>query len=129
MSNYRYVNLPDEINLGNPAKNDFYRRAVVIQPGVPGTKPFVPIPGTRVMWGVTALNDAPNGNNGTRFLEFLLGQEGQDALLANGPTPISPAVVSHRDYRKLPQSLQALVKKAHVFSAEHTRGSEAHDEK
>ena len=114
--NYRYVNLPDEINLGDPEKNDLYRRAVVVQPGVPGTKPFVKIPGTRVIWGATALNDAPNGNNGIQFLEFLLGQVGKDALLANGPTPISPAVVSPRDYRRLPPSLQALVRKAHVFS-------------
>ena len=43
---YRYVNLPDEINLGDPEKNDLYRRAVVVQPGVPGTTPFVKIPGT-----------------------------------------------------------------------------------
>jgi len=84
----------------------------------------VKIPGTRVIWGATALNDAPSGDNGIQFLEFLLGQVGRDALLANGPTPISPAIVSHRDYRKLPPSLQALVRKAHVFSAGHQ-----HDDK
>ena len=75
--NYRYVNLPDEINLGDPEKNDLYRRAAVVQPGVPGTTPFVKIPGTRVMWGATALNDAPNGDNGLQFLEFLLGPVGR----------------------------------------------------
>jgi hypothetical protein len=122
------VHLPDEINLGNPEKNEFYRRAVVVQPGVPGTKPFVPIPGTRVIWGATALHDAPNGANGIQFLEFLLGQVGTAALLVNGPTPISPAVVSHRDYHKLPPSLQALVRKAPVFSPGHKRGGEPHDE-
>src|SRR5262245_53363672 len=88
-SQYRYVHLPDEINLGNSEKNAFYRRAVVVQPGVPGTKPFVPIPGTRVIWGATALPAAPNGDNGIQFLAFLLGQVGTAALLANGPTPIS----------------------------------------
>lgn len=127
--NYRYVNLRDEINLGDPEKNDLYRRAVIAQPGVPGTKPFVKIPGTRVIWGATALNDAPSGDNGIQFLEFLLGQVGKDALLANGPTPISPAVVSHRDYRKLPPSLQALVRKGHVFSPGHKRGRDSHDDK
>jgi ABC-type molybdate transport system substrate-binding protein len=126
---YRYVNLPNEINLGDPEKNDLYRRAVVVQPGVPGTKPFVKIPGTRVIWGATALNDAPSGDNGVHFLEFLLGQVGKDALLANGPTPISPAVVSHRDYPKLPPSLQALVRKAHVFSPGHGDGRDPHDDK
>ncbi|MGH8533530.1 MAG: hypothetical protein ACREV1_12585 [Gammaproteobacteria bacterium] len=31
--------------LGGPEKNYLYRRAVVAQRGVPGTKPFVKIPG------------------------------------------------------------------------------------
>ena len=124
---YWYVHLSDDINLGNPEKNEFYRHAVVVQPGVPGTKPFVPIPGTRVIWGATALPDAPNGDNGIQFLEFLLGQVGTAALLANGPAPISPAVVSHRDYHKLPPSLQALVRQAPVFSPSHQRGGEPHD--
>jgi hypothetical protein len=122
------VHLPDEINLGNPEKNEFYRRAVVVQPGASGTKPFVQIPGTRAIWGATALHNAPNGANGIKFLEFLLGQLGTAALLVHGPTPISPAVVSHRDYHKLPPSLQALVRKAPVFSPGHKRGGEPHDE-
>ena len=125
---YRYVHLPDAVNLGDPAKNAFYRRAAVVQPGVPGTPPFVKSPGTQVIWGVTALNEAPNGDNGIRFLEFLLGQVGTAALLANGPTPISPAIVSHRDYQKLPPSLQALVRKAPVFSPGPKRGGEPHDD-
>ncbi|MGH8488316.1 MAG: hypothetical protein ACREXS_05475 [Gammaproteobacteria bacterium] len=43
---------------------------MVAQPGVPGTKPFVKIPGTRLIWGATALNDALNGDNGIQFLEL-----------------------------------------------------------
>jgi ABC-type molybdate transport system substrate-binding protein len=127
--NYRYVHLPNEVNLGDPEKHEFYKRAVVVQPGVPGTKPFVQIPGTRVRWGATVLHDAPHAANGIQFLAFLLGQVGQDALLANGPTPISPAVVSRRDYPKLPAVLQALVRTAPVFSPGHARGKDAHDDK
>ena len=81
-----------------------------------------------MIWGATALHDAPNGANGIQFLEFLLGQVGTAALLVHGPTPISPAVVSHRDYHKLPPSLQALIRKAPVFSPGHKRGGEPHDE-
>ena len=77
----------------------------------------------------SALNDAPNGDNGIQFLEFLLGPVGKDALLANGPTPISPAVVSHRDYPKLPSSLQALVRQAHVFSPGHEMEGDPHNDK
>jgi ABC-type molybdate transport system substrate-binding protein len=126
--NYRYVNLPDEINLGAPEQNDLYRRAVVVQPGVPGTTPFVKIPGTRVIWGATVLHDAPHSANGIQFLAFLLGQMGTDALRTNGPTPISPAVVSPGDYPKLPASLQALVRQAPVFSPGHESGADVHED-
>jgi hypothetical protein len=67
-------------------------------------------------------------DNGVQFLEFLLGQVGKDALLANGPTPISPAIVSPSDYHKLPPSLQVLVRKAPVFSPGPKRGGGPHDD-
>ena len=35
---YRYAYLPDDVDLSNPTKNDFYKQAVVLSPGlgVPG---------------------------------------------------------------------------------------------
>jgi molybdate/tungstate transport system substrate-binding protein len=105
---YRYVNLPDEINLGNSARNWYYRHAVIVVPDLFGTS-FVPIPASRVIWGVTVLRQAPNKDNAVMFLQYLLGSVGQAALTANGPDPIIPAVVSRRDYKRLPTLLQSLV--------------------
>jgi molybdate/tungstate transport system substrate-binding protein len=121
---YRYVNLPDDINLGNSEKNDFYRRSVIVVPGlrVPRADPLVKIPGARLMWGATVLETAPNEANAIRFLEFLLGPTGEAALNATGPAPINPALVSNRDYGKLPHSLRPLVKRGDVF--EGGRGDE-----
>jgi len=109
---YRYVYLPDSVDLSNSAKNGYYSQAVIVVPGLglPGTAQSVTIPATRVAWGVTILNKTPNRENAIKFLQILLGSTGKDALAANGPTPITPASVSAKDYRKLPASLQPLVK-------------------
>jgi molybdate/tungstate transport system substrate-binding protein len=110
---FRYVNLPDDINLSDPERNALYAQAVVVLPGL-GTEQSaqnISVPGTRVAWGITLLKNAPNRENATRFLEFLLSPAGASALKANGPAPLSPALVSAEDFGKLPQSLRALVKK------------------
>jgi molybdate/tungstate transport system substrate-binding protein len=109
--NYRYVNLPDDINLGNSAKNYYYRQAVIVEPDLFGTG-FVPLPASRVVWGVTVLKNAPNPDNAIKFLQFLLDPKngtGQTNLQTDGPAPIAPAEVSRDDYRKLPDVLKPLV--------------------
>lgn len=105
---YRYVNLPDEINLGSDAKNRYYQHAVIVVPDLFGTG-LVPLPASRVIFGATVLKNAPNKDNAVKFLQFLLGPDGQVFLTTYGPDPISPAVVSHEDYRKLPKALRSLV--------------------
>jgi molybdate/tungstate transport system substrate-binding protein len=111
---YRYVDLPDEINLSDPSKDRFYREnAVVAIPGLGTARSprTVVIPATHVAWGITLLKDAPNRENAIRFLELLLGPAGVASLTENGPAPISPAVVSPESFARLPRSLQPLVKK------------------
>jgi molybdate/tungstate transport system substrate-binding protein len=105
---YRYVNLPDKISLGNTADNDYYARAVIVAPGLYGTG-FVPLPASRVTWGVTIMKNAPDQANAVLFLQYLLGSDGQGYFAADGPTPITPAEVTQEDYRKLPASLKSLV--------------------
>ncbi len=108
----RYVNLPDEINMSDPAKNAYYRQhAVVVLPGLGTARSaqFVPVPGTRVAWGITLLKDAPNRNNAVKFLQMLLSPAGTALLKNNGPAPIAPALVSPADFRTLPNELKPLV--------------------
>jgi len=110
---YRYAYLPDDIDLSNPAKNDFYKQAVVKMPGlgVPGSEGWVDVQATRTAWGLTVLQSAPNRENAIRFLQLLLapGEIGQTTLHQVGPSPVSPAVVSPSDMDHVPAELQNLV--------------------
>ena len=109
---YRYVHLPDDINLSNPAKAAYYRQAVVNVAGLTATDPAVPIEGTRVTWGLTVLKSAPHPDAALSFLQFMFSPQGIALQKAVGPDPIGltgPAVVSLDDYLKLPSSLQPLV--------------------
>jgi molybdate/tungstate transport system substrate-binding protein len=112
---FQYVDLPDEINLSDPAKDAYYRQnAVVVIPGLGTSRSArtVAIPATHVAWGITLLKDAPNRANAIKFLQLLLGATGTASLSANGPTPFSPARVSPADFHKLPESLRQFVKAA-----------------
>jgi molybdate/tungstate transport system substrate-binding protein len=112
---YRYIDLPDEINMSDPSKDAFYRQnAVVAIPGLgtPQSNRTVQIPGTHVAWGITILKAAPNRENALKFVQMVLSPTGTELLKANGPDPISPALVSASDYRKVPQTLQPFVMKA-----------------
>src|SRR5262249_3192323 len=91
---YRYVDLPSEINLSDPAKGAFYRKdAVVVVPGLgtPESARTIPVPGTHVAWGITLLKNAPNKENAIKFLQLLLGSAGTESLNVNGPAPMVPA--------------------------------------
>lgn len=110
---YRYVDLPAEINLSDPARNAYYtKNAVVVLPGLesPGSVQTVPVHAASVAWGIALLRDAPDRDNGIKFLQMLLGPAGTAALKEHGPVPISPAQVTPEDFRKLPAPLRSLVK-------------------
>jgi len=111
-ANYRFVKLPDDIGLSDPAENRHYEHASIIIPGVrlPFTEPVVRIPGTRVVWGLTVMNKAPNRANAIKFFQLLFGSQGVALQTASGPAPISPPIVSHRDFRHLPKALQSIVR-------------------
>ncbi len=113
-SDYRYVDLPDEINMSDPAKDNYYREhAVVVLPGLGTSRSTktIPVHGSHVAWGITLMKDAPNKENAIKFLELLLSPAGTASLEKNGPAPISPAMVSEADFRKLPDALRSRVKK------------------
>ena len=111
---YRYEDLPDEINMSDPAKDGYYKQnAVVVLPGLGTARSArtIPVPGTHVAWGIALMNNGPNKENAVKFLQMLLSPVGTAALKENGPAPISPALVTPADFNKLPESLRALVKK------------------
>ena len=110
---YRYVDLPAEIDLSDPAMNAYYaKNAVIVLPGLelPGSVQIVPVHAVSVAWGITILREAPDRDNAVKFLEMLFGPAGAAALNENGPAPISPAQVSPEDFPKIPAALRSLVK-------------------
>jgi molybdate/tungstate transport system substrate-binding protein len=109
---YRYVDLPNEINLADSAKDAYYRQhAVVVVPGLGTSRSArtIPVPAVHVAWGITLMNAAPNKENAIKFLQLLLSPTGTALLYKYGPSPIAPAVVSPEDFHKLPESLHPLV--------------------
>jgi molybdate/tungstate transport system substrate-binding protein len=110
---YRYVDLPDEINMSDPAMDAYYKQnAIVVMPGLgtPRSARTIAVPGNHVAWGIALMNDAPNKENAVKFLQMLLSPAGTASLNENGPAPITPALVSTADFHKLPESLRPLVK-------------------
>jgi molybdate/tungstate transport system substrate-binding protein len=110
---YRYMELPDELNLSDFSKDAYYEHhAIVVLPGLGTAKSArtIAVPGTHLAWGITLMTGAPNKENAIKFLELLLGPTGTALLKENGPDPLSPALVSVGDFRKLPDSLKPLVK-------------------
>jgi ABC-type molybdate transport system substrate-binding protein len=127
-STVRYVKFPDDVSLGDPDKNGFYQCAVIAVPdlGFPSTDRLVAVPATRVIWGATLLNAAPNRGNAIEFLQVLLGPAGRAAFNSSGPAPIVPALVSHRDFDRLPAQLRALVTAGEVFEGRGGRCQDHH---
>jgi molybdate/tungstate transport system substrate-binding protein len=105
---YRYVNLPDQINLGNSALNAAYRQAEVAVPDLWGTN-LVAIPGHNVTFGITIMKTAKNQANAIAFVQFVLGSTGQNVLASYLFKLISPAKISRADYRALPIALRPYV--------------------
>jgi molybdate/tungstate transport system substrate-binding protein len=112
-ADYRYVDLPPEINLSDPMKNSWYREnAIVVVPGLgtPRSARTLPVYGTRVAYGIALMKNAPNGENAIEFLRMLLGPGGTKFLKDSGPDPFTPALVNPSEFRKVPEPLRALVR-------------------
>jgi len=108
---YRYVHLPQAIGLSVSDLNPTYSAASVTMPNLqpPAFAKLVTVPATRVTWGLTILETAPNPANAILFLQLLFGPQGVALQTASGPTPISPPVVTPHDYANLRNALKPLV--------------------
>jgi molybdate/tungstate transport system substrate-binding protein len=87
----RYLRLPREINLGDPALNDVYARAAVRVPGT-GGKDSIEIRGEPIAYAVTIPRAAPHASIGGAFVRFLLSAEGRAIVEANGFAALVPPI-------------------------------------
>jgi molybdate/tungstate transport system substrate-binding protein len=105
----KYLVLPEEINLRNPALAAQYALASTeINGSEPGKK--VTVRGEPMIYSVTILRDAPNKPAAIAFLRFLLDKEkGMKIMIKNGQPSVVPMETNNWD--KLPDELKKFAKK------------------
>ncbi len=83
-----YISLPAEINLSDPAFEDLYNSVDV---DITGDRPgeTIKIKGGSMIYGVTIIDDAPNREDATDFLDYLLGEKGRAVIQKHGQSPLS----------------------------------------
>ncbi len=102
----KYIDLPDQINLSNPAYLDQYQAAVVQLDGEePGDR--ITRQGELIIYSVTIPNSAPSPILAELFLSFLFSPRGRHILEEQGQIPLDLPLSSQWDL--LPESLKQLV--------------------
>ena len=100
--NMKYIELPKDINLSDPSKNDLYSSVSLDVAGSkPGTK--MRVTGDYINYSITVLDKAPQKEEAINFLEFLLSPEGMGIFKNSGQRPIIP--FSTEQVNKLPVKL------------------------
>jgi len=106
----KFVELPDQINLGNYKYDNLYKQAIA---ELTGKKPGTTIKkkGKSCTYGVTLIKDAPNREAAVAFLQYMLNPEGGLKILKEmGQPPFIPCRVSTAEMMAiLPAGLQKLV--------------------
>lgn len=82
-NNLEYVELPSQLNFGDPKYKKFYSQAVLTLED--GKSVF----GKPIVYGVTIPKNAPHKKLAQEFLSFLIGKEGKEIFEKNGQPPIA----------------------------------------
>jgi len=104
----KYLLLPDEINLKNPALSKLYSTVnLEINGDKPGTK--IVQQGEPMVYGVTILKNAPNKQAAEAFIRFMLDKDkGLKILQKDGQPSVIPSPAT--GYKKMSQSLKKFAK-------------------
>ena len=91
---FRYLELPDEINLSSLELKDHYSRARYMIPGsAPGER--TEIRGDYISYSGTVPVNAPNRELAIQYFSFMLGEEGVKIFTDSGQDPLVPAVTKN----------------------------------
>ncbi len=103
-----YVILPDSINLKNPDLQSHYQSASTEIIGKePGTK--ITKKGQAMVYGITIMDNAPNKELATRFLQFVLSEQGGVKIMEeNGQPSMIPSY--SKSYQYIPNELKKFAK-------------------
>jgi molybdate/tungstate transport system substrate-binding protein len=93
---FKYVELPDEINLSDPSRKENYGSVFTI---VTGSKPgtIMKVTGDYINYSISVLDKAPNRDEAIDFLSFILGSHGKEIFTKNGQDPLVPLVSDQPD--------------------------------
>ena len=84
----RFVELPPEINLGDPAHADTYRKASVTITDENGNT--IMRVGSPIVFAITILDDATHPEEARKFLEYLFGPVGKRVMADHGQSLLEP---------------------------------------
>jgi molybdate/tungstate transport system substrate-binding protein len=88
---FRYLELPDEINLSSPGLTEHYTGVSYMIPGdAPGMR--TEVRGDYISYSGTVLDDAPQKELAMKFFAFMLSEEGERIFRECGQEPLIPAV-------------------------------------
>jgi molybdate/tungstate transport system substrate-binding protein len=98
------VGLPDNLNLGEEAYQQFYR-IVQVEEDFQRFASVKPVfRGERIGYGITVPSNAPHPEEAALFIAFLLSPEGRAVMQANSHPMFDPAI--GEDYENIPAGLQ-----------------------
>ncbi len=98
--NFKYLDLPPQINLSDAKYSSSYAQAKAQTAN--GT-----LTGSPIVYAVTIPNNAAHSDWAIKYLQFLLGSDGQAVMTKNGFGSVAPAYVN--DISKAPPDLSKLV--------------------
>lgn len=104
--NLKYIELPVDINLGNPLKNDIYNTVSLDVTGSsPGSK--MTIKGEYINYSLAVLKEALHSAEAVDFTAYMLSRKGMEIFKKYGQEPIIPFSTEAPD--KLPGKLRELL--------------------
>jgi molybdate/tungstate transport system substrate-binding protein len=105
--NLKYIELPDEINLSDPQRNDVYQSVSLDVAGSsPGEK--MKVTGEYINYSISVLKNAPYPEESIDFMEFLLSPEGMEIFRMSGQDPIIPLSTGQPEL--IPEKLKKYLK-------------------
>jgi molybdate/tungstate transport system substrate-binding protein len=103
----KFIDLPDEINLGDPGKNNIYNSVSFdVSGNTPGSK--MTVKGEYINYSLSVLSNAENKNEAIDFVSFLLSNEGMEIFRKNGQDPIIPFSTDQAD--QIPEKLRGYLR-------------------
>jgi molybdate/tungstate transport system substrate-binding protein len=108
---FRYLELPDSINLSSPQMKEHYSSVSYMVPGeTPGSRSE--IRGDYISYSGTIPDGAPQKELAVKYFSFLLSEEGMKIFREAGQEPLIPVVTGNTEV--VPTALQSYINSTSV---------------